>query len=43
MGKIRKLAGFALALAFTMAMLPAMAFAETGLRWESWTKTILCC
>ena len=29
MGKIRKLAGFALALAFTMAMLPAMAFAET--------------
>lgn len=29
MGKIRKVAGFALALAFTMAMLPAMAFAET--------------
>lgn len=29
MGKMRKLAGFALALAFTMAMLPAMAFAET--------------
>ena len=29
MSKIRKLAGFALALAFTMAMLPAMAFAET--------------
>lgn len=30
MGKIRKLAGFALALAFAMAMLPAMAFAETA-------------
>lgn len=30
MSKIRKLAGFALALAFTMAMLPAMAFAETA-------------
>ena len=30
MSKIRKLAGFALALAFTMAMLPAMAFADTS-------------
>ena len=30
MSKIRKLIGFALALAFTMAMLPAMAFAETA-------------
>ena len=30
MGKIRKLAGFALALAFAMAMLPAMAFADTS-------------
>lgn len=29
MSKIQKLVGFALALAFTMAMLPAMAFAET--------------
>lgn len=30
MSKIRKLIGFALALAFTMAMLPAMAFADTS-------------
>ena len=30
MSKVRKLAGFALALAFTMAMLPAMAFADTS-------------
>lgn len=30
MSKIRKLIGFALAFAFTMAMLPAMAFAETA-------------
>lgn len=30
MSKIRKLAGFALALAFAMAMLPAMAFADTS-------------
>ena len=30
MSKIRKLIGFALALAFAMAMLPAMAFAETA-------------
>ncbi|MGN9039280.1 hypothetical protein [Collinsella bouchesdurhonensis] len=30
MSKIRKLAGFALALAFAMAMLPALAFAETA-------------
>ena len=30
MSKMRKLIGFALALAFAMAMLPAMAFAETA-------------
>lgn len=30
MSKMRKLIGFALALAFTMAMLPAMAFADTS-------------
>lgn len=30
MSKIRKLIGFALALAFAMAMLPAMAFADTS-------------
>ena len=30
MSKVRKLAGFALALAFTMAILPAMAFADTS-------------